>query len=519
MINKQPKYSIEIALNISNSDIYKRGKEYFNQGRVIKTWKEKNKDLALVQGADTYEVALYFDGDCELVSKCSCPYEDGDICKHIVAVILSLSNIKVTNNKKVESKENITDYVSNLNLKDAQEFISRIAIGNTEITKSLKVFVQGQKESPIKTEDYYTKFKKELSQISPESLLESFHFFEQQNDYDDYWDNDSGYDDDNDLSEWVNEIIDLVSKYFDNNNFKEALKIYFSAIQAYFERSSEIEVKYSELGDWIEVAGNKLLEHINTYLNKLPKKHLGLVVTKLKEFVKSKIFETHKSDFLVMLSDLYFKFGEITKLEGLVEKYISFYPPISFNLLSCLKQEKKFKELRLLSKKVLSLIPKKDDFFSFRPSNYYDKEEFEIKVRRILIDTFDTKKEYKLLTQNLERLFEISKETDDYKRLREKYKNSEEKTLFLEKIESEFKKQEDISELFSVFRVENNKLKVLGLVQKYKEDGSFSEMVEFVKDKFPAQCFLAYKSKIDKLLEVADTYKYEIICKDLLNMR
>lgn len=524
MKKEPPKYSIELALDISNPDIYKRGKEYFNQGRVIKTWKDGNKDLALVQGTDIYEVTIYFDEDEELISNCSCPYEDGDVCKHIIAVILSLSNIKPVKKQEIEAKENIPSLISKLNLEDATEFINRIASKNSEVAKSLKVFVQGQKESTIKAGDYYAKFKNELSKISPESLLESYHFFEQQNDYDDYWDNDSGYDDDNNLSEWVEEIIDLATKYFENNNYKKALKIYFSAIQAFFEVGLEIEKKYSELGDWIEVAGNKLLGPINTYLNKLPKEHLSLVFTKLTEFIKSKVMESHRCNLLVTLADLYFRFGEITKLEGLVEKYISFYPPITLNLLSYLKQEKKFKELHLLSENVLSLIPKKDGFLSFRPNNYYDKEEFEIKVRRLLADTFNEKTEYKLIINNLERLFEISKEIDDYKLLRENYKSSEEKNLFLVKIEALFNKNADIEELFEVFKTENEfgdaqKTKILKLAQRYREDGCFAKMVDFVKDKFPTECFLAYKLKINKLLEVADTYKYELICKDLLNMR
>lgn len=213
MRKESSKYSIELALNISNPDIYRRGKEYFNQGRVVKTWKEGDKNLAFVQGTDIYKVVICFDGDGELISSCSCPYEDGDICKHIIAVILSLSNIKPTTRYKVEPVD-ISGLVSKLNLKDAREFINRIVTKNLEVAKDLKIFVQGQDESKLTGKDYYLKFRKELSQISLESLLESFHFFEQQNDYDDYWVNDSGYDDNNSLSEWVDEVIDLVSRYF-----------------------------------------------------------------------------------------------------------------------------------------------------------------------------------------------------------------------------------------------------------------------------------------------------------------
>ena len=80
--------------------------------------------MANVQGVDNYKVTLYFDKDDELISNCSCPYEGGGVWKHIVSVILSLSNINIVSNNKTKSKENIFDLVSKLNLKDAQEFIT-----------------------------------------------------------------------------------------------------------------------------------------------------------------------------------------------------------------------------------------------------------------------------------------------------------------------------------------------------------------------------------------------------------
>lgn len=520
MKNNKSKYSVELALNISNFDIYKRGKDYYESGKVRKIWKEGNKTLAVVQGTDVYKVTLYFDNEKELVSNCTCPYEDGDVCKHIVAVILSLSNYKIDVTKKVLVEENIVELVSKLNLEKAHEFIKKIASKNSEITKSLKVFVQGQKESPITEESYYLKFKSELFQIKAESLLESFHFSEQQYDYgDDYWDNDGGYDEDNNLSEWVDEIIDLATKYHENNNRKEALKIYFSAIQAYFECGFEIEKKYNELGDWTDEAGNRLLNPINTFLNKLSKEHFDFVVDKLIKLINLKVLKSKKSNLLLVLGNMYYEFNKIQDLEKLVNKYIIFYSPIALNLLKHLKQTKKFDKLHQLSDKVLSMIPKKDDFFSFKPENYYDKKDFEIDVRRILIDTFDMKSEYKIAICNLERLFEISKEINDYKSLQIEYKSLDEKNQFLERIEVIFSKNSDISELFEVFKIENNKVKILKLAQNHFEEACLPQMIEFIRDVYPKECFGIYKTKINKLLEVADTRRYETICTDLLKMR
>jgi len=68
---------------------YARGEEYFEGGRVASLAENVGVVSARVQGSETYEVRLWAE-DGELASSCTCPWaEEGNFCKHCVAVGLA----------------------------------------------------------------------------------------------------------------------------------------------------------------------------------------------------------------------------------------------------------------------------------------------------------------------------------------------------------------------------------------------------------------------------------------------
>jgi uncharacterized Zn finger protein len=68
---------------------YARGEEYFEDGRVDSLAENAGVVSARVQGNETYEVKLWAE-DGELTSSCTCPWaEEGNFCKHCVAVGLA----------------------------------------------------------------------------------------------------------------------------------------------------------------------------------------------------------------------------------------------------------------------------------------------------------------------------------------------------------------------------------------------------------------------------------------------
>lgn len=97
--------------NSVSSKIYQRGRKYYNTGNVIYANEITPEHYdALVMGSGTnYRVNILFDGSEIIQTDCSCPYDWGDMCKHVVATLLELRQTIVST---VPSKKTIQKQVS-----------------------------------------------------------------------------------------------------------------------------------------------------------------------------------------------------------------------------------------------------------------------------------------------------------------------------------------------------------------------------------------------------------------------
>lgn len=69
--------------------VFQRGESYFREGVVMRLRDEGDKVAARVRGTETYDTELWTEGD-ELEYYCTCPHaEEGNFCKHCVAVGLA----------------------------------------------------------------------------------------------------------------------------------------------------------------------------------------------------------------------------------------------------------------------------------------------------------------------------------------------------------------------------------------------------------------------------------------------
>lgn len=87
---------MKISLNSFEQNIdpviLKRGLTYFNKGLVEQDGEGKTGDLIFtVHGSDDYMIEMMVAGEVIQDYRCDCPYTDGPVCKHIVAVIFYLT--------------------------------------------------------------------------------------------------------------------------------------------------------------------------------------------------------------------------------------------------------------------------------------------------------------------------------------------------------------------------------------------------------------------------------------------
>ena len=65
---------------------FARGVDYYRQGAVAEATRRGNRLFARVQGSEwqPYRVGVAIDGDGDFAAACTCPYDWGGYCKHIV---------------------------------------------------------------------------------------------------------------------------------------------------------------------------------------------------------------------------------------------------------------------------------------------------------------------------------------------------------------------------------------------------------------------------------------------------
>jgi SWIM zinc finger len=147
------------------ADIFKKGKKYFENGHVsnIEEVSDGNWN-AEVEGTDKYEVEIEIINDNTVNDYfCDCPYE-GEMCKHIVAVLFELrSTIKMeakstTKTKKVDVFETL---LQTLTKKDFENFIKDYSTKNKDVKNAFELFF-AEKDSRIDVVKKYDEIVKKL---------------------------------------------------------------------------------------------------------------------------------------------------------------------------------------------------------------------------------------------------------------------------------------------------------------------------------------------------------------------
>lgn len=153
----------KFELQISDKIIH-RGREYYENDAVVDL-EETEKDCwhAEVIGTDTYTVEVVLSGKDKIKSySCDCPY-DGDICKHVVAVLFLLRE-EFTNNAILKTSFPKTDFsklLQKISLEEYQEFILSHAAKDKTFKSLFELHFAG-KDRNINVKDKYTKLLKSI---------------------------------------------------------------------------------------------------------------------------------------------------------------------------------------------------------------------------------------------------------------------------------------------------------------------------------------------------------------------
>ena len=162
-------FSEDLAFSIAKFSSFEKGKEYYEDGLVKKFWKDEGKYHANVKGNEDYQVDLRFD-DEKLEYTCSCPYDFGGACKHVVAAILAFaSDKKYTRPSPEESalKKDIAikELLKKNNSNDPILFLEKMLKKDPSLIEDLKIFLAGPKATSVSISEYKERFIKELNKL------------------------------------------------------------------------------------------------------------------------------------------------------------------------------------------------------------------------------------------------------------------------------------------------------------------------------------------------------------------
>jgi len=108
--------TLEDIKNLCTETSLVRGLEYFQMGNVTDLEQFGNKITATVEGTSDYKVTIHTDKE-GIKASCTCPYDWGGYCKHIVATLIALSeNYPDIERNKNKKEKKIRKFLDNLSL-------------------------------------------------------------------------------------------------------------------------------------------------------------------------------------------------------------------------------------------------------------------------------------------------------------------------------------------------------------------------------------------------------------------
>lgn len=338
--------------NQIDSKILKRGKEYFNND-CVEFLEETKKGYwtANVSGTDEYTVEIQLDSK-ENIKKCfcDCPYDYGDICKHVVAVLYAISEDKIMDitpkpvSKAKEPKVKKTSFdalLSKIELKEYQDFIKQYSQINKNFKDQFELYFSEKNESFDLKKKYVDIIKSVIKKHTSRGFID--------------------YSASNKLGKELNQYLDVAKEYLSKNNYRDATVLFQIIIKEVIKVVEYCDDSNGYVVDNIDEAISNLTEMVNTPVSFEFKEKIADF---LKEELKKKI---------------YFDYGNFGY--DLTETYAAF----------CIKTDRKDEFLQFLDLKIQSA---KDDDYD---RSFFIKEKISFLSR---IGSTDEAK--KIIKQNLD---------------------------------------------------------------------------------------------------------------------
>ena len=136
-----PRLSEAVIRRHASSRSYQRGADYYERGAVLSLLRRGDQVLAAVEGSqyEPYRVRITLGPGGVVAADCTCPYDWGGWCKHIVAAALAC----VRSPEEVQERPSVESLLAGLEGEQLQELVLYLVRRQPALADLVDVYVQG----------------------------------------------------------------------------------------------------------------------------------------------------------------------------------------------------------------------------------------------------------------------------------------------------------------------------------------------------------------------------------------
>ncbi|MCG2788113.1 MAG: SWIM zinc finger family protein [Anaerolineae bacterium] len=231
----------------ASAQSFERGREYYQSGAIYNTVREGSTLLAECVGSEIYRLRISLDEGGIQSANCTCPYEMGGYCKHLVALLLTY----IHKPDEFTERKTIPALLENVDKAALIVILSKLADRQPELYDWLETSL------PVATIKKTDSQSRPVSQVSESAWRKRIKNILRPNRgyYDDY---ESAYGVAQELDEIVNAAIDIMAA----GDAQGAITILIVLLEELSDAYEMFDDSDGELGDSADYAGETLAEAI-----------------------------------------------------------------------------------------------------------------------------------------------------------------------------------------------------------------------------------------------------------------
>jgi uncharacterized Zn finger protein len=202
----------------STNTVFERGENYRDEGRIQRLDRFGDLVTAAVSGSSLYDVTVEFSGQ-GIDTRCTCPYDGGGDCKHVVAVLLDIAA-----SPPQDESERVEAVLDDVSADDLREFVRDALAEHAALREQFLARFGADHKS---VEEYREEIAQLFEQHADPVVFEAIDFYR---------------------------FFDIAEQYRDRDRYLAAAVVYRAVFEEVDEKSNWIDGAYDHYAKTIQTA-------------------------------------------------------------------------------------------------------------------------------------------------------------------------------------------------------------------------------------------------------------------------